>query len=314
MNRNIVRSTVCVLASLLFSLPLFAQQSGKNEQAGRAQAELMNQVLKSFQDAHWDSFRSGQTALAADYLESVKAEEPSKHWIGVYCEPVESVEVQLNEDAGVVKLIGGLKISKLIDDSPAKKAGLLEGDIVIKANGKQMIGNTDLTSIIKSQGASEIKVALVRNNELVLKSITPELRPKLQSVEKAARNSTLSNLAWVYHPGYMIPQGYSATITYEPQKAPKFMIRKGDEVWTVEGDHSKLPAEVRAFARAAAPTRPTWWTNKVNFNQNPGGQWPIVVAWDQTPPVGARLSEVRKQIAELTKVVNEIRNEVEKGK
>jgi len=67
----------------------------------------------------------------------------------------------------------GLKIDSVIDDRPAKKSGMKDGDIVLK------IKDTDITDIYKYMEAlstiepgSTVKVIIKRNNDEVSLDVT----------------------------------------------------------------------------------------------------------------------------------------------
>lgn len=61
--------------------------------------------------------------------------------------------------------------------NPAKKAGLKIGDIILKADGKEVNSNTELSEIINSAKGKKIKLAVLRDNE----RFTVEFNPALSS-------------------------------------------------------------------------------------------------------------------------------------
>lgn len=59
-------------------------------------------------------------------------------------------------------------------DSPAKKAGLHENDIITAANGVTVSSNEQLQEIITSSGGADIELSVLRDKSPISLSITPE--------------------------------------------------------------------------------------------------------------------------------------------
>lgn len=76
---------------------------------------------------------------------------------------------------------GGAVIMDILDDSPAQKAGLKRGDLVISANGKEVSNSSDLKNIVGSlEAGSEVKLVIIRDK----KTITMNVKIKKQDAEK----------------------------------------------------------------------------------------------------------------------------------
>jgi len=86
----------------------------------------------------------------------------NRRFIGVYLD-------ELNEE--LAKYFGaeegtGLLITKLIEDGPAEKAGLKVGDVIVKADGKNVKSLQDLTrQIQKKEKGEEIEIEYIRNKK-----------------------------------------------------------------------------------------------------------------------------------------------------
>jgi len=80
---------------------------------------------------------------------------------------------KLHVDAGV--LIVGLE-----DDTPAKKAGLVEGDIVIELDGKPVRNIDDLQRLLTDERVGvSIPITILRRTEMITLDVTPaESKPK----------------------------------------------------------------------------------------------------------------------------------------
>jgi len=86
----------------------------------------------------------------------------SKKYIGVY---VQECTKELAEYFGI-KEGKGLLVTKVVKDSPAEKAGIKVGDVLVKADGKLLDSTDKLVSIIQKKEVGEIlKIELVRNKK-----------------------------------------------------------------------------------------------------------------------------------------------------
>lgn len=86
----------------------------------------------------------------------------TRKYIGVY---LEELNRELSEYFGV-KEGRGLLVSKVSKDSPAGKAGLKVGDVIIKADGVKVETISDLSELIKDKKKGEkIKIEFLRNKK-----------------------------------------------------------------------------------------------------------------------------------------------------
>lgn len=84
----------------------------------------------------------------------------TRKYIGVY---LEELNRELSEHFGVEEG-RGLIVSKVSKDSPAEKAGLKVGDVIVKADGGRVEAISDLSELIKDKKKGEkIKIEFLRN-------------------------------------------------------------------------------------------------------------------------------------------------------
>jgi S1-C subfamily serine protease len=60
---------------------------------------------------------------------------------------------------------GGVAIGAVIDDSPASRANLLTGDIVLRCDDKAIIDRTDFQSRLRARAGHPVTLTIVRNGE-----------------------------------------------------------------------------------------------------------------------------------------------------
>ncbi len=71
----------------------------------------------------------------------------------------------------------GIKVSDMLDNSPATKAGIKVGDIIVKVNSQQVKNLRDYSDILKSHSPGDVvSIEVKRNNKLHLLKITLEER------------------------------------------------------------------------------------------------------------------------------------------
>ncbi|MGI8640557.1 MAG: PDZ domain-containing protein [Pyrinomonadaceae bacterium] len=69
----------------------------------------------------------------------------------------------------------GLLINNVRENSPAAKAGLKAGDIIVEADGRQVNGNFDLTRIINEKKEGDVNLTIIRNRNRQSVKVTPEI-------------------------------------------------------------------------------------------------------------------------------------------
>ena len=97
----------------------------------------------------------------------------SRGWLGVL---IQDVTLELAESFGMAKPQGAL-VAKVLDGSPAQRAGFEVGDIVLSFDGHSIERSSDLPPIVGSTRAGrEVSVEVLRDGEsMVLKVTTDEL-------------------------------------------------------------------------------------------------------------------------------------------
>lgn len=90
--------------------------------------------------------------------------------IGVSVSPITK---QLSEYFGV-KNGRGLLISDVREGSPASKADLRAGDVIVSVDGTELKENMDLIRVINRKGEGDVVLTIVRDKKELTKTVTPE--------------------------------------------------------------------------------------------------------------------------------------------
>tara|TARA_B100001057_G_scaffold441577_1_gene476296 strand:+ start:4594 stop:6006 length:1413 start_codon:yes stop_codon:yes gene_type:complete len=107
----------------------------------------------------------------------------SRGWLGVY---IQEIDDKLAKSFGMKKPKGAL-VSKIIPDSPAEKARLQQGDVILRFNGIDIKKSTDLPLVVgQAQVGKSFKIQIIRNKMVMNLPITLEELPtedKIASIE-----------------------------------------------------------------------------------------------------------------------------------
>ncbi|MFC1475522.1 PDZ domain-containing protein [Candidatus Zixiibacteriota bacterium] len=98
----------------------------------------------------------GSTALAG------KKKSNDDGWLGVFIHEVD----EDTQEAQGLEADDGVIIDDVIEDSPAEKAGLESGDVILKFDGKEVTSSGRLTRWIrKTEPDTEVKLEIIRDGE-----------------------------------------------------------------------------------------------------------------------------------------------------
>lgn len=119
--------------------PLFDLQGrliGIHSRVGEVLSQNMHVPMREFL-SHWDEMQKGDFVGEGPFAAKP---EKGKGFLGLATETEAS---------------GGLKVTKVGRESPAEKAGLREGDVLLKLNGKDLKAREDLQNQLKEMSAGD---------------------------------------------------------------------------------------------------------------------------------------------------------------
>jgi len=212
---------------------------------------------------------------AAEPLPEAEAEVEPTYWIGVRGRGVQSpvlrTHLQLAENMGVV-------VEQVLEESPARKAGLRKHDILLRANGEAVHDMQVLSELVRESQEQPIELRLIRLGKEETISVIPEKRPQQlpasndlnsqgrlgdrfgagagradalrQLLEQMQRGGGLQAGMQLLGPGLFegnppvqlaMPDGVSISVTRKNGEPAQVTIKRGDESWQVtEGDAEAL--------------------------------------------------------------------------
>jgi len=101
--------------------------------------------------------------MARMVMESLLAHgEVIRGWLGVIIQDVDDILAQAME----LPVSEGALVSDVQEDSPAEQAGLQQGDVIVKLNGKQILSTSQLRNEVASRAPdSNITLTIIRDGE-----------------------------------------------------------------------------------------------------------------------------------------------------
>ncbi len=73
-------------------------------------------------------------------------------------------------------------VDSVLKDSPANKAGIIKGDVLLAMDQKPILGRTAATEILAQNKNNEIPVTILRNNDTLMLSLIPSSEGKLGAI------------------------------------------------------------------------------------------------------------------------------------
>ncbi len=134
--------------------------------------------------------------VAMDVVKQLKEKgSVSRGWLGVY---IQEITHELAQSFDLDKPVGAL-VSQVIDGSPAQKAGIQAGDVILSFNNKPVSDSSDLPPLVgRVEVNSTAKVKVLRDGEKkTLSVVIEELPGEERSQKVSGKKSAASNVMGV---------------------------------------------------------------------------------------------------------------------
>ncbi len=169
----------------------------------------------------------------------------SRGWLGVY---IQEVTRQLAESFGMDKPAGAL-VAKVMEDSPAEKAGIKVGDVVVSFEDNEISKSANLPPMVgRARVGEKVKLTLMRDGKLITVKVKIGELPEEERAEKAdsvdgspkAKDSVfgmqLDELDDEQRKHLGIDKGGLMVMQVEEGPAKKAGIRRGDVLHMINGE------------------------------------------------------------------------------
>lgn len=114
--------------------------------------------------------------VAMDVVKQLKEKGAvSRGWLGVY---IQEITYEIAQSFNLEKPVGAL-VSQVIDGSPAQKAGIKAGDVILAFNGKPILESSDLPPLVGRVNVGEkARVDILRDSQKKVLMVKIEELPK----------------------------------------------------------------------------------------------------------------------------------------
>jgi hypothetical protein len=263
------------------------------------------------------------------------AAELGEYWLGVLAVPLPSpLRAQLDLREGQ-----GLLVTAVFPDSPAKKAGLREFDVLLKVGDRALSRLPDLIQAVNNSKEQKLTLEVVRGGKQIKVDVAPAKRPEHVRPPEGVPGREESDWGtlrrWleqmpgelgrepmrfhVFGPGAILPPArplpgdMTVTVTRHGSEPAKIVVKQGDKQWEItDKELDKLPADVRHHVE---PLLRGGYTVRM-FEGVPRGlqqQFGTPPAPELRGRMERRLEEMNRRVEELRRELNDLRGRPEKA-
>jgi len=185
----------------------------------------------------------------------------SRGWLGV---GIQGVNEALAESIGRKNTKGSL-ISSVTPSSPADKAGLQAGDLILQFDGKAVDAVNDLPILVgNTKIGKEVKIDIVRaGSEKILNVTIDKLKsakdeqPELAALEKGSLGVAVASLSDAEKAELKTKnQGVKIAKVLSESPAENAGLQSGDIILSVSGKSIESPSRLKAVIKAADGDKP----------------------------------------------------------
>lgn len=129
----------------------------------------------------------------------------------------------------LMSIAGKIVISNVIEDSPASKAGLIAGDIIVKINDTSVQGLSleSAVKLIRGEQKTVVKLDIVRNNKRILRYVERNL-VRLKSVKTVILKNNIGYIRVASFMGIYVPQEFEGALKKTRNTKALILDLRGD--------------------------------------------------------------------------------------
>ncbi|HEQ98597.1 MAG TPA: PDZ domain-containing protein [candidate division Zixibacteria bacterium] len=208
----------------------------------------------------------GSNMLLAEPSGDEQAEAYKKAWLGVY---MQDLTEDIAEALGI-EVEEGVLINDVIDDSPAHKSGLKEGDVIVRLGSDVVDDSGDLSRAIKNKKPGEkVDMVIYRDGEKqdisVVLGESEERKDRRFSLEAPKTKKYTQFFQEMTRGGYLgvalqsmseqlaeyfeVDDGVLVTEVEKDSPADKAGLKAGDVIVALNGKDVSTPSEVSSIIR-----------------------------------------------------------------
>lgn len=174
-------------------------------------------------------------------------------WLGIYFESLTEDTIKKLNIKNVEK---GIYVTKVVEDSPAEKADIRAGDIILELNGKKLAKTTDLTiSVGNAIPGSKINLKILRSGKTIDKEVVLGDRSELKEDNSNFNKEVFNNLGFELteldknnRKEYKVPSDLDGVIISNIDQrgfAAQAGLQVGDVIYKINNTQIKTVADVK---------------------------------------------------------------------
>lgn len=181
-------------------------------------------------------------------------------WLGVMIQPITpelARQFQLKEERGSL-------VADVVEDSPAEKAGIMRGDVIIEFDGKKVDEPYYLRNMVANTSpGTDIEVKVVRNGNIKTLWVTigelppeePKQKTKLGKYENALRGVSVQDLTPELYEKLNIPEKIRGVIVsdIDPDSPAATRLLRGDVILEI---NRKAISSIQDYEAVASKIKP----------------------------------------------------------
>lgn len=267
--------------------------------------------------------------------------KPSAYWLGLMCRPVDDAlraQLRLPQDSGLL-------VERVMEDSPAAKAGIQQHDVLLKVGGKPVGQVGALIQTIDAAKQKELAIELIRGGKKHSVKATPAKRAQQlhlegppsnllddkafsearKAFERLKEKGYIANIPLQFRfprAGVVLPHGVqihsglpgnmSVSISKQGDQPAKIVVKKDDQKWELtENDLDKLPADVRPHVEVMLGPRSLFLRR---FQVTPPERLQSKTRIQRQIEVVSPQKRLEKQVEEMDKQIEKLRKSIEELK
>ncbi|MBH44378.1 MAG: serine peptidase [Gammaproteobacteria bacterium] len=131
------------------------------------------------------SFAIPSETVSSVYNQLKQTGKVRRGWLGIF---IQEVDKNLAKSFGMNKPTGAV-VAKVLEDSPAEKAGLSSGDVILQFDGNNINKSKDLPLVVgNTEIGKSVSIELLRNGKKIVKKIKIEELPTDEKISKMDSN------------------------------------------------------------------------------------------------------------------------------
>jgi serine protease Do len=185
-------------------------------------------------------------------------------YLGVYFEELNKEKIDM---LGLKEVKNGMLVSRVFEGSPAEKAGVKAGDVILEVNGKTLKKSSDLTMAVGNTSPG-VKMSFKINREGKIINIDVVLgnRNDMKTAEENMKESellqdyglSLSELSPALRKQFKIPENLNGVIIAEVADGSRSMqagLEKGDLIYKINQKRVKSVGDIKEILKDGSDNR-----------------------------------------------------------